>query len=106
MNEKISQYLALNKITQKELSIRTGISHQTMSNILKSNDLKISQLKKICEALELPLTFFFETDEVITTHKATQIKKENFEEENKELRKENSRLKDEIIALLKEKNQK
>lgn len=53
-------------LTQAELAKRIGITTQGLSKALKKNDFKISMLKKIANALDVPITYFFEDHTQIT----------------------------------------
>jgi transcriptional regulator with XRE-family HTH domain len=60
----IRQLCVDNKITQKELAQRVGISHNGLQNIMKTGSAKIDTLEKIAEIFGTSILVFFREKEV------------------------------------------
>jgi transcriptional regulator with XRE-family HTH domain len=67
VNSKILAYLVANNISQTKLASDTGIAQQNLSRLLKAKDIKLSQLSLITKALSLPITYFFDGNENISS---------------------------------------
>ncbi len=121
---KLHELMKLKKITQKELSNKIFLSQNAISNILQRGDLKVSVLEKIAEVLSVPVSYFFEEESGTSLNKQItngngnvqmngvnngSIKLNNAKHEIDKLKAELSgcreqlKLKDEIIELLKNK---
>lgn len=62
VREAILQYLEKNGIMQKFLAEKTGMSTQAICKFLKGErKLDIDEYVKICNALNVPYSFFIET---------------------------------------------
>ena len=83
INNKILKYLQDKKISQVELAKRTNILPQNLNRLLNADDIKLSQLIAITKALDLPLTYFFEGNENVSTEKKQEFKKSNTELQHK-----------------------
>ncbi len=65
----IRQKLSQLGTTQAELAQLLDISPQAVSGILSSSNVRTGTIERICEALNLPISFFFgEMDENATNH--------------------------------------
>ncbi len=65
----IKQKLSQLGTTQAELAQLLDVSPQTVSGILSATDVRTGTIERICEALNLPISFFFgEMDENATNH--------------------------------------
>lgn len=72
INEKIKKLRIENDLTLKELSGQTGLSVSFLSQIERgSSSLAITSLKKIADAFDVPMTYFF--DEVEKTNFTTKV---------------------------------
>ena len=61
MGEKIRAYLDSHGIKQTFLAEQTGLAYQIISDIcLKGRKVEATEYKKICDALGVPLDYFFE----------------------------------------------
>ncbi len=59
--EASTKVLLLKKnMSIQKLAALSEISEPTVHSIFKKNDAKISQLEKICQVLNVPITYFFE----------------------------------------------
>lgn len=63
VGKKILEYLRMKDISQSYLAEKLKIKQQSISRLLNSNDIKLSQLIEITKALELPVTYFFDGKE-------------------------------------------
>jgi len=57
---KLKEALAKTSINKNELSVRSGLAKPTINSILDGGDTSISTLVRICEALNIPISFFTE----------------------------------------------
>ncbi len=60
INKNIVAYMAKHQVSQNDLAQKLGYTQANLSRILKADDIKISQLTKICEALNVPPYTFFD----------------------------------------------
>jgi transcriptional regulator with XRE-family HTH domain len=60
VNEKIKAYIESKGINLTHLAKKIEMSKQNLSSVLSNNDIKLSQLQKICNVLGLPITYFFD----------------------------------------------
>ncbi len=58
--KKIRQKLAQMGMPQKELARLLDVSPQAVASILCAKDVRTSTVERICQALDLPITFFYE----------------------------------------------
>jgi transcriptional regulator with XRE-family HTH domain len=65
INKKILAYLKQERISQSELAVKTGIIQQNLNRLLKSKEMKVSQMLKITEALGLPTDYFLAVKESV-----------------------------------------
>lgn len=63
INKKILNYIKENGIIQSDLCKKLGYTQANLSRILNSDDIKVSQLEKICEALNINVGYFFGAEE-------------------------------------------
>jgi transcriptional regulator with XRE-family HTH domain len=57
---KIKKILEKQKMTVQELSAKTDISRSSLDSMFERDDFKVSTLEKIAEALNTPLSTFFD----------------------------------------------
>lgn len=57
--EQLKEILYINKVSQTDLAEKLGISQQLLFSYLKAADVKTGLLEKICEALNVEMTFFY-----------------------------------------------
>lgn len=63
MGEKIRAYLKSHGIKQTFLAEQTGLSISVISDICLGNrKVSVEEYKKICDALGVPLDYFFENE--------------------------------------------
>jgi transcriptional regulator with XRE-family HTH domain len=100
LNELIKKYIDDHGIKLSELSKKTGISSQNLSRILHANDLKVSQLFAITEALNLPYDYFIYCyEKKISNLNDCYESVKKIEEENKALKNQIILLQNKIIEL-------
>lgn len=75
INNRIKDYLSNNEISQTELSSKLGISSTSLSRSLNSDDLKVSLLIKICGALKVSASTFFDGSEKYNNEEIEGYKK-------------------------------
>lgn len=63
ISDKIKTLQKQNKISQGELAELIGMTKNGFQVALKKNEFKASTLKKIADALKVPIGYFFEEDE-------------------------------------------
>ncbi|TKI53332.1 helix-turn-helix transcriptional regulator [Lysinibacillus mangiferihumi] len=63
MAEQIKILLIKKGLTITDLAKKIGTSTQNLSNKLKRNDFKMSELKEIAEALEVKFEIYFEMED-------------------------------------------
>ncbi len=59
ISEKLNALMAKNGITKVGLALGTGLSDQTIGNILRGADAKVSSVKKIADYFNVPIGYFF-----------------------------------------------
>ena len=60
LEQKIKAKLKERNLTIEKLAVYSGITKQTVHNIFKKNDIKLSQLKRISEVLHVDLEYFLQ----------------------------------------------
>lgn len=75
INKKIQVYIENKGLKLVDISKKIGISKQNFSRILKSDDLKVSQLIELCAVLEVSPTYFFDGTETINSEEIEGYKK-------------------------------
>ena len=60
VNEKIKAHIESKGINLTHLAKKIEMSKQNLSSVLSNNDIKLSQLQKICNVLGVPITYFFD----------------------------------------------
>ncbi len=99
---KIFKLLKTKKITQKELSEKTGIKQSSLSRILSDRyKTKTETLQKIAKALNVPVSSLL-TD--VCEEKSIAKDKENILSEKIKIKEEENKLLKEKIKFLEEKN--
>lgn len=93
MRQLIEKLLLDRKISKMDFYAQIGMSSTGFNQSLENNSMKVSTLQKIAEVLGIPISYFFPENE----------KQENAEilellRENRELRKEIDRLKENANA--------
>ncbi len=111
LEKKIKQKLAGTTLSIERLAGKAGITKQTLHNIFNKNDIKLSHLIKISEALNVDLSYFVEPEgggrkkigvnsQLVEESTTVQMQVVRLKEENKGLVKENELLR-EMIDILK-----
>lgn len=118
--EKIKILSEKKKITLTDLSSKINMSYQNLNRCIRENKMQAQDLEKICNILDVPISYFFEqcedeTQKVAIKHNAIngnnnqiQIKLTEQSHEIEKLKKEIEYLKEiikqkeELINLLKE----
>lgn len=97
-SKKLKKIMYEKGFTQKDLAEKLGVSQAFISSwqVGKRNP-KLSSIKKISEALNVPVDYFFESSENKDSKK--DIKILQLEKENLRLQKEISDLKNEILEM-------
>jgi len=93
---KIKILLNQKNLTIDALSEKIDMTASGFHYAVKNKSLKVKDLQKIAEVLEVPVAYFFEEGEPSPVKKNIS---NNLEAENKKLLIENSQLKDEISKL-------
>lgn len=61
MGYKIREYRLIRNLTQEELAVKAGVTRATICNIENgTQDIKVGNLKKIAEALDVKLSELIE----------------------------------------------
>lgn len=61
--EEIKVWLIRKNVSHSELAMRLGISSQNLSNKMKRDDFKISEIKEIADALGMKFVWYVEDKE-------------------------------------------
>jgi transcriptional regulator with XRE-family HTH domain len=77
VNEKIKAYIESKGINLTHLAKKIEMSKQNLSSVLSNNDIKLSQLQKICNVLGLPITYFFDERLDVSRHDSNHRANEN-----------------------------
>jgi len=90
INTNIVAYMAKHKVSQNDLAQKLGYTQANLSRILNADDIKVSQLNKICEALNVPPYIFFDnvpniSNEEIEKDKKRVVELEDFLQKNDKL---------------------
>lgn len=68
IGNKIMFLCAQKNLSLQELSHRTGLSPSTLRNIAGGRQIpRLITVKRICDSLEIPLSEFFQTEEMLPT---------------------------------------
>jgi transcriptional regulator with XRE-family HTH domain len=59
LEAKIKGKLKEKTLTIEKLAVYSGVTKQTIHNIFKKNDIKLSQLERIAEVLHVDVDYFF-----------------------------------------------
>lgn len=104
LEAKIKIKLKERALTIEKLAVYSGVTKQTIHNIFKKNDIKLSQLNRISKVLNVDIDyFFFDVDELLRTDALMEDPKlDHLETEVNGLRRENHLLR-EMMELLKQK---
>lgn len=60
--EQLKRILYVAGIPQNELAKKLGMSHQNLYAALKSQDIKTGFLERLCEVLDVKMSFFYPDD--------------------------------------------
>jgi DNA-binding Xre family transcriptional regulator len=60
--EKLKKALKDKGVKQKELAVRIGMSEAGLIKMIANGSVQVETLEKICEELEIPITYFLEVD--------------------------------------------
>ena len=77
VNKKIKAYIESKGINLTHLAKKIEMSKQNLSSVLSNNDIKLSQLQKICNVLGLPITYFFDERLDVSHHGSDNRANEN-----------------------------
>jgi len=61
-SEKLKKALKDKKLSQKALSQKIEMSEVGFSNMISNNSLKVETLEKICEVLDVPISYFLDIE--------------------------------------------
>ena len=104
LENKIKHKLKEHSLTIEKLAVFSGVTKQTIHNIFKKNDIKLSQLERISGVLKVDLKYFLADQEEGTSFQVDS-KDQTLAEGGKEvdsLKRENDLLR-EMMDLLKQK---
>ena len=104
LESKIKLKLKEHSLTIEKLAVFSGVTKQTIHNIFKKNDIKLSQLERISNVLKVDLKYFL-LDETQGTSFQIDSKSNNKVEDRGELdslKRENDLLR-EMMELLRQK---
>jgi len=59
INQVIDKLIQENKVTKKSVASFMDMSTKGLDNLLKNDDLKVSQLAKLSDFFKVPISFFF-----------------------------------------------
>ena len=103
LETKIKHKLKEKALTIEKLAVYSGVTKQTIHNIFKKNDVKLSQLERISDVLSVNVEYFFfnpETDSSEVNSKNSKLN--HLETEMNSLKRENNLLR-EMMELLRQK---
>ena len=63
-DDRLRGVMAAKQITTTELEEKTGFSHTTIIALRKGEDTRVSTLFKVADAVNVPLSYFFEKDTI------------------------------------------
>lgn len=72
---ELAKLLAERHLSVPKLAERIGMSKQNLYPMIKNNDMHISTLQKICDVLEVPVSYFFDDKYAIVITEAKRNKK-------------------------------
>lgn len=101
LEQKIKTKLKERNLTIEKLAVYSGITKQTVHNIFKKNDVKLSQLKRISEVLNVGLDYFL-LEGTDHKNKAIELKADKIWSEVNQLKRENDLLR-EMVEIIKHK---
>ena len=104
LETKIKSKLKERSLTIEKLAVYSGVTKQTIHNIFKKNDIKLSQLERISEVLNVDIDyFFFDIENLLKpSNVGSDYKSEQLEIELNSLKRENHLLR-EMMDILKHK---
>ena len=73
---KITEVLASNHLSVPQLALKIGMSKRGLYVGIKENSLRIDTLEKIAEALDVPVTVFFDEDQIINSKSELELRGE------------------------------
>lgn len=56
---ELGKILLERRLTVPKLAEKIGMSKQNLYPMIKNNDMHVSTLEKICDVLDVPITYFF-----------------------------------------------
>lgn len=65
--ERLNDLMTKNGTTKVGLSQKIGLSDQTIGNVLRGADVKVSSLKKIADYFNVPIGYFFDDNTINQT---------------------------------------
>ncbi len=74
---KIRQKLYQARVSQKELARLLDVSPQAVTSILHGKDVRTSTVERICQVLDLPITFFYDEEGDIKPNSFVQVGQNN-----------------------------
>ncbi len=104
LESKIKHFLVINKMTIRDLSNKIDMSDANIYKCFKRNSIEVRHLIKISELYDISMNYWFSDDDIDIKPKV-EVNESNADLTRQELEflKKEIELKDEIIALLKNK---
>ena len=102
LEEKIKAKLKERNLTIEKLAVYSGITKQTVHNIFKKNDIKLSQLRRIAEVLHVDLEYFLLENPTDKKVNEVELKSSKIWSEVNLLKRENDLLR-EMVEIIKHK---
>lgn len=102
LEQKIKAKLKERNLTIEKLAVYSGITKQTVHNIFKKNDIKLSQLKRISEVLHVELEYFLLDKSAENKNNEIELKTDRIWSEVNLLKRENDLLR-EMVEIIKHK---
>ncbi len=102
LEEKIKAKLKERNLTIEKLAVYSGITKQTVHNIFKKNDIKLSQLRRISEVLHVDLEYFLLEKPTDKKVNEVELKSSKIWSEVNLLKRENDLLR-EMVEIIKHK---
>jgi transcriptional regulator with XRE-family HTH domain len=103
LETKIKSKLKERILTIEKLAVYSGVTKQTIHNIFKKNDIKLSQLERISEVLNVKVDYFFIEDNETKQPHLSSSRNIELELELTSLKRENDLLR-EMMDILKQKD--
>ena len=103
LETKIKRKLKERTLTIEKLAVYSGVTKQTIHNIFKKNDIKLSQLERIADVLNVKVDYFFIEENETIPQKLSSSRNIELELELSSLKRENDLLR-EMMDILKQKD--